>query len=140
MRDRLKELRKALGLTQGKFGEEIGMTDASISHMESGRTAMSEQNILLICLKFKINEEWFRYGTGEMMTPEATEVKPGEEGERLMILFEKLSPTARQLLIEWAEGLVAKEKIALGEAPIQSREAPHEHQKGENPVHSMKTG
>ena len=139
MKERLKQLRKHLKLTQGEFGRKLGMSDLSVSYMESGRTTLSNQNVNLICLTFKINEEWFRYGTGEMMLPEATEVEPSEEGKRLMILFEKLSPTARQLLIEWAEGLVAKEKIARGEAPIQPREAP-QHQKGENPVHSMKMG
>jgi transcriptional regulator with XRE-family HTH domain len=136
MKQRLKELRKYLKLTQGEFAEKIGMTDASMSHMESGRTALSEQNIKLICLTFGVREEWLRGGKGEMFDDEA---QLSEWERRLLVLFRKLSPGAQEAFIDYVEKLVAlatneavlgKEVLAaLKQAPggaTQPLEAPQE--------------
>lgn len=66
MGERVKELRKVLGLSGEKFGEKIGVTRSAISDIERGRNGLSEQNILAICREFNVNEEWLRTGTGKM--------------------------------------------------------------------------
>ena len=66
MGERVKELRKALGLSGEKFGEKIGLKRNSLSQIETGKNNLSEQNILSICREFNVNEDWLRYGTGEM--------------------------------------------------------------------------
>lgn len=66
MGERVKELRKTLGLSGEKFGEKIGLKRNSLSQIETGKNNLSEQNILAICREFNVNEEWLRYGTGEM--------------------------------------------------------------------------
>ena len=66
MGERVKELRKALGLSGEKFGEKIGLKRNSLSQIETGKNNLSEQNILAICREFNVNEDWLRYGTGEM--------------------------------------------------------------------------
>ena len=66
MGERVKELRKVLGLSGEKFGEKIGVTRSAISDIERGRNGLSEQNILAICREFNVNEEWLSTGTGEM--------------------------------------------------------------------------
>lgn len=66
MGERVKELRTALGLSGEKFGEKIGVKRSAISDIERGRNNLSEQNILAICREFNVNEDWLRYGTGEM--------------------------------------------------------------------------
>ena len=66
MNNRLKELRKELGLSGEKFGEKIGVKKAAISKIESGAVGLSDSNILAICREFNVNEEWLRFGTGEM--------------------------------------------------------------------------
>ena len=68
--DRVKELRKALNLTLEKFGEHIGLKKNSLSSIETGRNALTDQTILSICKtnwngRF-VNEEWLRTGNGEM--------------------------------------------------------------------------
>jgi transcriptional regulator with XRE-family HTH domain len=117
MKERLKQLRKSLGLTQGEFGEKIGMTDASVSHMESGRTALSKQNIRLICLTFEVREEWLRTGGGAMFDYEAM---ISNKEKRLLELFRQLSETAQNLLIEYAEKLKADERALRQEAQKQA--------------------
>lgn len=66
MGERVKELRKALGLSGEKFGEKIGLKRNSLSQIETGKNNLSEQNILAICREFNVNENWLRYGMGEM--------------------------------------------------------------------------
>ena len=61
--ERVKELRKALGLTQGNFGEKIGLKQAVIGQMEKGSRNLTDRTVLLICEKYSVNEEWLRYGT-----------------------------------------------------------------------------
>ena len=60
--DRLKTLRKNLHLTQKEFGESIGVSDAAVAHLESGRNNPSKQTIELICSKFNVNPEWLKDG------------------------------------------------------------------------------
>lgn len=66
MGERVKELRKALGLSGEKFGEKIGLKRNSLSQIETGKNNLSEQNILAICREFNVNEDWLRTGSGEM--------------------------------------------------------------------------
>ena len=62
---RIKEIRKGAGLTLEKFGAKIGITAASISTIENGKSNPSVQTVLMICREFNINEDWLRDGTGE---------------------------------------------------------------------------
>lgn len=66
MGERVRELRKVLGLSGEKFGIKIGVKKSAVSKIEGGLVGLSEQNILAICREFNVNEEWLRYGTGEM--------------------------------------------------------------------------
>ena len=45
MGERLKELRKKLGLTLESFGEKVGVGKSSISRLESGTNNLTEQMI-----------------------------------------------------------------------------------------------
>jgi transcriptional regulator with XRE-family HTH domain len=114
MKERLKKLRKTLGITQGEFGKKIGMSDVAISYMESGRTALSKQNIRLICLTFGVREDWLENGNGDMMNDEAV---LSDKERRLLALFRQLSPRAREILIEYAENILSDEKKLRHEPP-----------------------
>ena len=62
---RIKGIRKGAGLTLEKFGAKIGITAASISTIENGKSNPSVQTVLMICREFNVNEDWLRDGTGE---------------------------------------------------------------------------
>lgn len=66
MNDRIKELRKYLGLNQTEFGEKIGAKQATVAGWEVKRREPSDMVINTICTTFNVNEEWLRTGTGEM--------------------------------------------------------------------------
>ena len=65
MKDRLKELRKELGLTQEKFAKRLRMKRNSIANYEIGRNEPIDAVIALICREFNVNETWLRTGEGE---------------------------------------------------------------------------
>lgn len=66
MKDRLRELRKNLGLNQTEFGKKIGLKQATIGQMENGDRGITDRNITLICREFNVSELWLREGIGEM--------------------------------------------------------------------------
>lgn len=66
MNSRIKELRKALGLTQNDFGVRLGLAPNTITNYETGRREPSNQIIIAMCREFNVNEEWLRTGEGEM--------------------------------------------------------------------------
>ena len=62
---RIRNLRKELGLSQKDFGLKIGLGQAAVSRLEQSKVVVIEQNIRLICETFGINEAWLRTGEGE---------------------------------------------------------------------------
>ena len=64
MKDRIKALRKELGLTQEKFAERLSMKRNTIANYEIGRNEPIDAVISLICKEFHVNEEWLRTGEG----------------------------------------------------------------------------
>lgn len=70
MNKRIKELRKALGLTQREFADRIGIKRGAISNYEIGRNAPVDSVVSLICREFNVSEDWLRNGNGDMFLPE----------------------------------------------------------------------
>ena len=69
MNERLKIIRLKLKLNQQDMGSKIGVTNATISRLEKRVNNFTERMIISICREFNVNEDWFRYGTGEIFTP-----------------------------------------------------------------------
>lgn len=69
MQNRIKELRKALGLTQAAFGERIAVKPNTITNYETGLRVPSDSVIRSICREFGVSERWLRSGEGEMFPP-----------------------------------------------------------------------
>lgn len=64
MGERIKLLRKALGLTQEEFGKKIGIKRNTIATYEIGRNVPIDAVIFSICRTFNVNEVWLRTGLG----------------------------------------------------------------------------
>lgn len=64
--ERIRALRKELGLTMEKFGEPLGVTKTTISNIENGNRKPSLQIRKSICREFDVNEEWLEHGEGPM--------------------------------------------------------------------------
>lgn len=66
MNDRVREVRKALGLSQDEFAKRLGLTRGAITNIELGKVEPKPLLVDLICKEYRVNEEWMRYGTGDM--------------------------------------------------------------------------
>lgn len=64
--ERVRELRKALGLTLEKFGERLGVKKNAISAIENGRNSLTDQMTKAICREFGVDYIWLTTGEGEM--------------------------------------------------------------------------
>ena len=93
MNERIKALRKRLGLTQQAFADRLKIARGNIGAYEVGNNAPSDAVISLICKEFNVNEIWLRTGEGgddNMFT------KVNEE-DRFSINLGKLSRTENQM-------------------------------------------
>lgn len=66
IKDRIKTLRKALGLTQQEFADKIGIKRGAVANYELGRNEPIDAVLSLICREFYVDEHWLRTGEGEM--------------------------------------------------------------------------
>lgn len=66
MNERIKELRKALKISQDIFGARVGVTGGAISRIESGNNKLTDQMVKAICREFNADYIWLTTGEGEM--------------------------------------------------------------------------
>lgn len=64
--ERVKEIRKTLGLTLEKFGDKVGVTKQTVSRIENGVNNLTEQMTKSICREYNVNYIWLTTGEGEM--------------------------------------------------------------------------
>lgn len=65
--DRFKEIRLKLNYTQQDFANKLNLKSRShISSIESGNKNITDRIISDLCREFNVNEEFLRYGTGNM--------------------------------------------------------------------------
>ena len=66
IKDRLRELRKSVGLSQTKFGEKVGVGLGVIRNLEDGLTSPAPMFLDLICRTYGCDRIWLETGEGEM--------------------------------------------------------------------------
>lgn len=66
LNERIKLLRKTLGLSQDEFGRRLGVTRGAITNIEFNKTDPKPLFVGLICREFGVSEAWLRTGEGEM--------------------------------------------------------------------------
>lgn len=110
---RVKELRINLKLTQEEFGSKIGLKKNSLSQIENGKNALTQQNIVAICKTWNVNEYWLRTGEGEMfaevsrddellsLIEESMTEESGEFKRRLALAIMKLNSDQIKACREW---------------------------------------
>ncbi len=118
MNDRIKQLRKALDLTQQEFADRIGVKRNTIATYEIGRNTPLDAVVTSICKEFNVSETWLRTGEGEMFVQlpknEALEqqirefLKGGDNSfrERLISLLLRLPPEHWETLEHYAQELI----------------------------------
>lgn len=70
MGERLKLIRKALGLTQEQLAQRLGVGKTALSMIETGRSRLSTRNKNILVQELNANPEWLDTGKGEMFNAE----------------------------------------------------------------------
>jgi transcriptional regulator with XRE-family HTH domain len=84
VKDRIKEVRKTLKLTQTDFGRALGVSLSAVQKWESGENVLSDAVILLIAQQYGISETWLRTGGGEMFRTSTPDQQIAEFAGRLL--------------------------------------------------------
>ena len=121
MNERIKKLRKTLGLTLEKFGERLGVKRNSVSQWENGINNVSDQVRKSICREFGVNEEWLLSGSGPMFIQSSTfsldefvKSRGASDLELdIMKAYFDLEPDVRKMIIEHFKSRLAAPKHDL---------------------------
>lgn len=115
MKERMKKLRKTLGLTQQEFADRLGISRGNIATYETRDGSPGSSVVNLICREFNVDEHWLRTGAGEMFLPKADtalELLVTEHslsgGDRVLIeKFLGLKPEDRKVLVDYTRKVAA---------------------------------
>lgn len=122
LKDRLKQLRKTLGLTQQAFADKLGVKRNTVGQWECGINPLTDQTIFSICREFDVNKEWLCTGEGEMFVIRSDEEEIAaflgdvlsEEGEtykkQLILALANLSDEGWRGIKEFLDALIAEKK------------------------------
>lgn len=119
MKDRIRIVRKDVGLTQKEFAEKLGIKQNTVASYEMGRIGVSDNVIFSICREFGINEDWLRNGTEPMKIPQEGKFssylgqisKGNDEFIRDLIeVYMELDQTSKDALKEIAKRMADKQK------------------------------
>jgi len=93
--ERIKELRKKLGLNQRDFSELLSLSGGYIAGVEVNLRKVNDRLIKLIISEFGVNEDWLRFGNGEMFAKN----KNNEKAARIVALFNDLPPHYQDVVL-----------------------------------------
>lgn len=71
--ERIKDVRKSAKMSQGTFGQKIGVSRDVIANLEADRTDNISHYVRSIHREFGVNEEWLLTGTGAKEPPATQE-------------------------------------------------------------------
>lgn len=74
MNERIKELRRILGLKQREFADALGVKTGAVGAWESGSFKPGAARIELICERFKVSREWLVNGEGPVFKEDSSTV------------------------------------------------------------------
>ncbi len=119
---RVKAVRKELGMTLDAFGKRVGVTKTAISNIENGARCLTDQMLLSICREFNVNEQWLRSGEGDMflrlsrndeIAAYVARVMKDENAyyqQKMLLFFSRLSPEMLRKLEEVAKDILSEPK------------------------------
>ena len=69
MNERVKLIRKQLGMTQEQLAQRLGIGKAALSMIETGKAGLSARNRNILVQELNVNPDWLETGKGNMFNP-----------------------------------------------------------------------
>lgn len=122
LKDRIKQLRQSLDLTQDEFGGRLGITKASVSKIENGANSASEQTLRSMCREFGASYVWLTTGEGSMFENGGDDAAlhvmvdrvMASENERVKQIFKNLGDFTAD---DWRQVNAVLDKLLAGMRP-----------------------
>jgi transcriptional regulator with XRE-family HTH domain len=92
---RIKQVRRALELSQVQFSRVISLSSGYLAGVEVEKRKVNERLVKLICSSFNVNEKWLKSGEGEMF-----DRNPDENFTKLISLFKELDPKYQAYILK----------------------------------------
>lgn len=105
MNERLKLIRKKLGLSREQLADELRISKSAVDSYECGRLKIPDRITRDICKTYNINESWFTTGDGEPFTLSSKE----QEIAQIALDIAKNDKDKASLLIKIVHGLTKEE-------------------------------
>jgi len=106
---RVKELRRALDMTQVSFSQVIALSSGYLAGIETEKRRVNNRLIKLICSSFKVNEQWLRHGEGKMFAEDDS-----EQYIKLVGLFKELNSHYRDFIFKEIDQLLKMQEQMAG--------------------------
>lgn len=100
---RIAKIRTDANLSQTEFGKRIGVSQPTVSAMESSPKATSTQSVKTICATFHISEEYLLYGEGEAYS----------KTSELMILYYRMTEYEQNIIMHLARSLTSSQPFKI---------------------------
>ena len=102
IKDRIKRVRTALGVSQRDFAKKIFISQALLGAIELGGRKVNDRTIQLITTEFKVSKDWLVTGKGEMFSSPP----PDLQLEKLLEIFKQLDQPLKDYLLDQSKGLL----------------------------------
>ena len=113
MQERIKELRKTLGMSQEDFAKKLGLKSrGKIANIEFGKIEAEEDFVKLICKTYNVNYQWLTNGTGKMFKDDDSDAQAivdaimtgdNEFAKKLIVSLAKLDEDKWEMIKEFIE-------------------------------------
>jgi len=110
VRERIREVRETLKVSQRDFAKRIFISQTLLGDIEIGNRKVNDRTIQLIATEFKVGKEWLLIGKGDMFTSPP----PDLQLEKLVETFKQLDKPLRDYLLDQSKGLL---KLQQEKAP-----------------------
>ena len=125
MNERLKEIRKKIGLKLREMSDRLGVSISQIGQWESGAKEIPRARIYQICKEFNVRREWLENGSGDMfqsVDEQVAELLP-KVSDKLLYrevarrLFLALKPEDQARALKFAKSLLDYSEKRTTDAP-----------------------
>jgi transcriptional regulator with XRE-family HTH domain len=106
IKERIKNVRDALSVSQRDFARRIFISQSLLGDIELGKRNINDRTIQLITTEFKVNKDWLLTGKGQMFCAEP----PDLQLEKLLSIFHQLDKPLRDYLLDQSKGLLKIQK------------------------------
>jgi transcriptional regulator with XRE-family HTH domain len=106
VRERIKQVREALNISQRDFAKRIYISQTLLGEIELGNRNINDRTIQLISTEFNVNKDWLLTGNGEIFASPP----PDLQLEKLVGIFNQLDKTLKDYLLSQSIGLLEIQK------------------------------